>query len=318
MLINILETINEIETSLTFCKSNKLHSSIINMEDLKTLISKTNTNLNFWELSSQISSYCRINNDQIEYLLEIPIYENKNLPLIQITPVPVIQTGKMYLINEEKVTIIKDDNKLYHSHYCLHTDNKYYCKSNYVEINNCLQQIVNYQNNKFCNYHEINEVFLLFRIENSNLMYIVSPEQKTIKIKCKNEEIRKSILGIYKFEINDSCQLNNYTLERKLIKTKEIIFENFDFQIKSDQMSNKTLYLKQVNKQNIVIHETSKIDVIKPNTHSIVNTFVIIIILMTITIIVLVKFFINIKKKHNLDNENLEMETKLNPIPVKL
>lgn len=39
MLINLSTLINEIETNLTFCSFNKLHSSIMNVQELKRIVS---------------------------------------------------------------------------------------------------------------------------------------------------------------------------------------------------------------------------------------------------------------------------------------
>src|SRR5436189_3300482 len=50
LTVNLIEIIAEIETSLTFCNLNEIHSSIISLEDLQKITNKI-SKLNFWDIS---------------------------------------------------------------------------------------------------------------------------------------------------------------------------------------------------------------------------------------------------------------------------
>lgn len=96
LTINLIEIVSEIEISLSLCSLNKIHNSIITLNDLKNLTCQV-TNVDFWDLSSLVTSHCRIQDTRIEYLLEMPIYvNNKEQRLLQITPIP-IQKIKKYI-----------------------------------------------------------------------------------------------------------------------------------------------------------------------------------------------------------------------------
>lgn len=62
LAINLIEIISEIETSLTFCNMNKIHSSITDIETPRKIVDK-NSKLDFWEISKLIKKNCRLNND---------------------------------------------------------------------------------------------------------------------------------------------------------------------------------------------------------------------------------------------------------------
>lgn len=114
LTINLNEIINEIETSLTFCNLNKVHSSIITLKELKDLIDQINNGINFWEITSQITSHCKLENNKIEYLLEIPEYQNKpDNKLLQVTPIPIINQEEMFMLDETKGFFLQNNNQLY-------------------------------------------------------------------------------------------------------------------------------------------------------------------------------------------------------------
>ena len=73
LTINLIEIIAELETSLTFCSLNKIHSSIIDTMTLRKIVDNS-TKLNFWEISKLIRSHCRIKDNTTDYLIEIPLY----------------------------------------------------------------------------------------------------------------------------------------------------------------------------------------------------------------------------------------------------
>jgi len=73
LAINLKEILSEIETSISFCSMNKIHSSIINMEMLRKIAGQ-NTKLDFLEISNLIKTYCKLRSNMIEYIIEIPIY----------------------------------------------------------------------------------------------------------------------------------------------------------------------------------------------------------------------------------------------------
>lgn len=288
LTINLIEIISEIETSLTFCNLNKIHSSIITIDQLRKITNKIN-NINFWDISTQVTSHCKLENEMIEYLLEIPVYGKNNRKLIQITPIPMYTNGKMYMLDISKELVIRNNNKLVKMENCFKIQNNYYCKTNYIETSICLSNIINLQNNADCKYHQIHESFVIIKVKDSNIVIIASNINQNLNIKCKDYEKHKQIIGIYKFKTDKNCVINEYNLENYAVNSKEIIFENYDFKIENKQLSNKTFELKQIDKQNVIVNEVPKIQKIKvENHHSIINSVIIITILILIAIVAIV------------------------------
>lgn len=308
LTINLIEIISEIETSLTFCNLNKIHSSIINLEDLEK-ITKQISKLSFWDIAAQITSHCKLENNIIEYLLEIPVYENHSNKLLQVTPVPLYIEKEMYMLDINKELIIEKEQKLIKASNCIRNDDKYLCKTNYLEINQCISNIIKNQQNEDCMYHKIYDSFVVIKIENSNTIIIAASNEQTLDIHCQTYQKHKTITGIYKFKTNNNCIINNYVLENFNHYNKEIIFENVYFKLETKQLSNKTLELKQIDKHEIKINEIPKLENLnlETNNHSIINSIVISTIVIFVLIIT-VRKCINIYKKKRIPKQtNIEM-----------
>jgi len=59
-----------------------------------------------------------------------------------------------------------------------------------------------------------------------------------------------------------NCTLNNQTLNNVKRYNKELIFENINLNLKEYQISNKTLELKQIHEQEILINEIPLIKIL--------------------------------------------------------
>lgn len=60
-----------------------------------------------------ITSHCKLENGEIEYLLEIPLYENKKeRSLLQITPIPILKDKRMFMLDYHEEFIIEEKGKL--------------------------------------------------------------------------------------------------------------------------------------------------------------------------------------------------------------
>jgi len=114
----LIEIISELETSLTFCSINKIHSSIIDFTTLKKIV-KDNSELDFWEVSKLIKSHCRIKNNAIDYIIEVPVYTPIGENLIQITPIPIFIKNKMYMLDLSEELLIQKNNELIIAENCV-------------------------------------------------------------------------------------------------------------------------------------------------------------------------------------------------------
>lgn len=318
LTMNLNEIITEIETSLTFCNLNKIHSSIISLEELKRLINPLNGPENFWEITQQISSHCRLENNKIEYLLEIPVYSNNaENKLLQITPIPTIYKDEMFMLDENKHFLLQDKTQLYLTENCNKIKNNFYCSTNYVESSKCLNQIINSHKNENCKYHKVSEAFIISKIENSNLIIIASKDSKNLNIKCEEYTKHKIVKGIFRFKTNKNCIMNNFKLQNYVTNSKEIIFENLNFNIKTEQLSNKTVTLKQLNKQDIKIKEIPLLDefLVDDNKYHILSNTVMINFVISALLTVCLCAFIYRDKLKKLCNNQFVNEHIIGEVP---
>ena len=141
LTINLIEIISELETSLTSCSLNKLHSSIIDLTMLKKIVDD-NSKINFWETSKLIKSHCRIRNNAIDYIIEVPLYTPMGENLIQITPIPIFVKGKMYVLDINEELIIHKKNELIIAEKCVKNKDNYFCDTMYNKAQKCISGII--------------------------------------------------------------------------------------------------------------------------------------------------------------------------------
>ena len=116
---------------------------------------------------------------------------------------------------------------------------------------------------------------------------IASNKNKKLKLICEKFEKTNIVLGVYKFKNHGNCTMNNQTLDNTKLYNKELIFENIDLELKTHQISNKTLALKQMREQEIIINEIPLIQSISERNNEQTASNVIIIIIIIIILILL-------------------------------
>ncbi|KAF5301890.1 hypothetical protein FQA39_LY10545 [Lamprigera yunnana] len=95
---------------------------------------------NFWSFSELIKSHCKLTGNMIRYLLEIPLYLETDYDLYQLTAIPTIVNNKIVTLNVPQQLIYKDNYKLFDITNCIF-NNGYYCRTNFIEKNECISQL---------------------------------------------------------------------------------------------------------------------------------------------------------------------------------
>ncbi|KAF5288243.1 hypothetical protein FQA39_LY04011 [Lamprigera yunnana] len=309
--ISLIEIIEEIETSLSFCNINLIHSSIVSPRDLfnitKQIFDENKLSFqNFWSFSELIKSHCKLTGNMIRYLLEIPLYLETDYDLYQLTAIPTIVNNKIVTLNVPQQLIYKDNYKLFDITNCIF-NNGYYCRTNFIEKNECISQLFqNHLNLEKCNYHEIQREFHMYQIEKSPYIVIVSPDIKLISIECPNYSRKSNVKGIYKFNNKNNCKINDICFSKQ-INGQELLIENFEIK-KLINVINTTSIIKlndikqmSVKYKNVpIIKELN----LKSNNHYV---YIYIIIFVLLIIIILFKLIPRIRKlkikKNVKDNE---------------
>jgi len=73
----------------------------------------SSSKLNFIEISKLINSYCRIKDNAIDYIIEIPLYTPIGGNLIQISSIPIFVKNQMYMLDANEELLIKKENELF-------------------------------------------------------------------------------------------------------------------------------------------------------------------------------------------------------------
>lgn len=311
--INLIEIIDEIETSLSFCNLNLIHSSIITPKDLfnitKQIFDESKLSFqNFWSFSKLIQSHCKVSGDMIKYLLEIPLYSETNYDLYQLTAIPTIVENRIITLNIPQQLIYKENYKIYDINSCVF-NNGYYCKTNYIEKNECISQLFqNHLNTEKCHYHEIEKEFHMYQIEKSPYIIIVSPDIKLISIECPNYSRKINVKGIYKFNNKNDCRINDVCFSRQ-INGQELIFENFEIGKLSNTINTTSIIklndIKEMNVKYKYVPVTQELNM-KSNHY----VYIYVIIFLFVIVIVLLKLIPRIRKlliKKNVNDNEINL-----------
>ena len=164
------------------------------------------------DISKLIRSHCRLKDNTIDYIIEIPLYTPIGENLIQITPIPIF-VKKMYMLDANEELLIKKENELFIAEKCIKNKNNYFCNNLYTKTQKCIQKILKTQNNMQCMYHQIHNTTFILKIRNSDITIIASDEGKKLKINCNKFERTNIVLGVYRFKNNENCTINNQTFD---------------------------------------------------------------------------------------------------------
>lgn len=108
----ILNTMSEIETSITFCKLGVLHPSIISTHVLEEELSKLSLNLtDTLTYESLIKVQCHIRSNKIVYFLTLPVYQNVIYHLYYLYPTPWYVDGSYTTIVPKFKYLLKGRSK---------------------------------------------------------------------------------------------------------------------------------------------------------------------------------------------------------------
>lgn len=220
----ILNTLQEIETSVTFCKLNTLHPSIITSRELFSELQKISPHYanqfpfemkfdNILDFETIIKLNCKLDHDRITYFLSVPIDFEKNFELYYILPIPtkhesefvtLIPSSRYFLksINNDIVKPLRD--------VCTRTQGKlYHCPSNLQSSHNtaCEEDILLHENTSRCQFSKLeileNHIEIVTEV---NQYLAVLPKEEKLKIQCENQIETKSLIGIYLIE-GKSCKI---------------------------------------------------------------------------------------------------------------
>lgn len=308
---NILNTLQEIETSLTFCKLKTLHPSIIKSNILFSEIERISNYYkeqlafpinfeNILDFESIIQVNCKTENNIIHYLLSMPIYLEKEFELYHLLSIPTKYESEFRTIIPDTNYLIKSDNYIKPLTGMCVRSKIYHCPSFIISphTSQCGREIILNKTSSNCQYTKLNiKDFHIEYIPEIDQYLSIFPTALSIKIHCKDAIETKQLQGIYLIKQNN-CKLiiNNQEISHtgKTYGNPTII-QYQELHLKNSQLSNFTINLKNLQmgkllpSHNMQPETLSIIDYYKFHVPS-VWTIILYIILIIICVFVCLKF----------------------------
>lgn len=220
---SILNTLQDIENSVTFCKLGVMHPSIIRPVDLFQELLKISEEYknqfpfeikfeNIFDIESVIKIHCQISNNQIIYFLSIPIDFEDDFNLYHLIPIPTKRESEFVTTIPNSKFILKSKNSQFvKSLRGICAQSKIYHCSNELLTNqntSCEEQILLNEEPKSCKLTSLtigeNHLEIIPEI---NTYLAVFPTNENLEIQCKNQVETKTLSGIFLIKPSNDCEL---------------------------------------------------------------------------------------------------------------
>lgn len=217
---NILNMLQDIENSITFCKLGTLHPSIITSKQLFEQIEKLSNHYknqfafdvkyeNILDFESMIKINCKIEPNKIIYFLSIPIDFETKFNLFHLLPIPTTYESEFASIIPNIRYILKADNLIKPLSGICTQSKPYHCSSQLVANFNasCEEEIIFLEKTEKCTLTKLdiseNHVEI---IADLNQYLAVFPKAEKIFMTCENRKESKELKGIFLIE-NGPCEI---------------------------------------------------------------------------------------------------------------
>lgn len=208
----ILDVLEEIENSLTFCKLQTLHPSIIKPKDLFQEIQKISSHYknqfpfeldykNIFAFESIIEVQCKVEANRINYFLSIPIDYETIFDLYYLLPIPTKHESEYLTIIPNARYVLKSKDNLVKPLSDKCTQGKmFHCPSR-LQVNyeiNCEKQILLDEKISQCHYYRLvvpkNHIEIIPEIDQQ---LVVFPVEEKLQFRCQEQTETKSLIGVY-------------------------------------------------------------------------------------------------------------------------
>lgn len=237
----IFVKLDEIETTLAFSKLKTLHQSIIDADEFYAVlknIEKTEKlpysvdyrNLFKIEQSVELKAYCKEN--QITFIVEIPLVESDTYDFYRVFPLPVINNlNKTVLIIPKHPYLIANGSKTFSVYRrCQELERSLFlCYEDAVVpeimMDTCVADLIKFTiNTTSCTPVPVKIDEIKIELIQPNRWILYSKVNTLLMIRCGNEVSRKYIRGTYIATIDTSCSttIGNVILKRHHTKDTDV------------------------------------------------------------------------------------------------
>lgn len=214
----ILNTFQDIENSITFCKLKTLHPSVIKTNDLFLALRNISQHYknqlpfelkyqNIFDFESIITINCKIEPTRINYFISVPIDYEKQFDLFYLLPIPTkYESAFVTVIPNVKYFLKSNDNVVKPlSDMC--TQSKVFHCSNRLQINHrstCEEEILANGTSTQCKYTKLNIMENHMEIIPEISQYLgVFPHEEKLTFNCDQQTETKHLHGIYLIKRNN-------------------------------------------------------------------------------------------------------------------
>lgn len=238
--------LNEIETAIAFAKVKLLHQSIIDTDELILLlikIEKTDSlvfpvkleNLVKIEQCIEIKAYIKQN--QIKFIMHIPLIRNEVYNYYKLIPLPV--HSKVYdittlILPKYPYILVKGLKARPLSQSCREVDEaRFLCFENDVSPlieDACITELMQFSTNiSSCHPIPVTIDDVKANLIQSNRWIIYAKTETLLNKYCENEITQELICGTYLLTMDDDCQvkIKELTLRKHQSQGKEIVYKKF-------------------------------------------------------------------------------------------
>lgn len=260
LLLNIIQ---DIETSLTFCELGKLHPSILGSELLLSELDHlmefyspkflNHSGKDLFEIKSHIKVQCYVGTDEIVYFLDVPIVDPRNFDLYYLESLPTRSESEYVTIIPSVRYLLKSQNEvLALRDICPSGPSYYLCPGHLLTDMDagCESEFLKTSSTQNCDYAKldipVNYVTLLYRI---NQYLLVFPYGDVISITSKFGKELRNLQGIYLVRPSKNLvSYHNQTLfaAHRSTSGTPLLVSNIQFTLSPKQTPKNSIQLKNL------------------------------------------------------------------------
>lgn len=264
---SILNVLQDIENSITFCKLRTLHPSIVKPETLFQELGKISKFYkgqfpfelkyeNILDFETVLKINCKIENEKIIYFLSIPINFDKQFELYYLLPIPSMHEKEFVTVVPVIKYLLKSENDIIPLRDICPKSKSFQCLSQLQSSTQikCEEQIVTKGNTDHCKYTKLNiEENHIELIPEINQYLAVFPKEEKLEIKCSKEAESKILRGVYLIK-EDNCTLKFKNRELPYLQRsfgKPILNDKMELQFNKNQLPDLSIKLRTLNLKEI-------------------------------------------------------------------
>lgn len=329
---SILNVMQDIENSISFCRLRTLHPSIIKTDDLlielkriskfyKSQLSFKPKKENILEIESILKVNCKIEPMRIVYFISIPINYETNFDLYYLYSIPMRYNSEYHTIIPNIKYLLMSNNQIVPLNNMCVRITTYQCPAtspiHYEAI--CEEEILQRHTSNKCQFTNlnINQNFIEIIPETNNYL-VVFPKREEITIKCPDNTEIKTLIGIHLIKDNKNCEIlfrNKSLYLPGENQGQQIILPRINFELEKSRIANYTIELKPIKLNKISMHQFTpikEIDIEEEHPNIWIITIIIIILIISgIAVIIKIKRIYTKRRLLQGNNQPQQEETEL-------